>query len=118
MTLADTAVATADTKTTEATSESAQESSELSPGSSELSSEPTESDRDDDADGEKGEEKPSDEFSELSSQAIEDSAGPFAPLLKSIMRMFTNLSSMLDNIFGVISVIAGPALAGHYSIAK
>ena len=98
------------TATDEASSEDAS-SEESSSQSSSLSS--TDEDVDSDKDGDEAEEQ--DEFEQLSSQAIEDNAGPFAPLLLAIMPTLGGFFGIIDQLVGFLSLIAGPALNAQYS---
>lgn len=98
------------TATEEASSEDAS-SEESSSQSFSLSS--TDEDVDSDKDGDDAEEQ--DEFEQLSSQAIEDNAGPFAPLLLAIMPTLGGFFGIIDQLVGFLSLIAGPALNAQYS---
>lgn len=122
LTLVGTGVAQADTTkeqttteataTAEASSEDAS-SEESSSQSSSLSS--TDDNVDSDKDGDKDDANEQDEFEQLSSQAIEDNAGPFAPLLLAIMPTLGGFFGIIDQLVGFLSLIAGPALNAQYS---
>ncbi|MGO1904309.1 MAG: hypothetical protein ACTH1F_11955 [Corynebacterium casei] len=117
LTLVGTGVAQADTTkeqtTTEATATAEASSEESSSQSSSLSS--TDDNVDSDKDGDKDDAKEQDEFEQLSSQAIEDNAGPFAPLLLAIMPTLGGFFGIIDQLLGFLSLIAGPALNAQYS---
>lgn len=117
LTLVGTGVAQADTTkeqtTTEATATAEASSEESSSQSSSLSS--TDENVDSDKDGDKDDAKEQDEFEQLSSQAIEDNAGPFAPLLLAIMPTLGGFFGIIDQLVGFLSLIAGPALNAQYS---
>ena len=117
LTLVGTGVAQADTTkeqtTTEATATAEASSEESSSQSSSLSS--TDENVDSDKDGAKDDAKEQDEFEQLSSQAIEDNAGPFAPLLLAIMPTLGGFFGIIDQLVGFLSLIAGPALNAQYS---
>lgn len=117
LTLVGTSVAQADTTkeqtTTEATATAEASSEESSSQSSSLSS--TDENVDSDKDGDKDDAKEQDEFEQLSSQAIEDNAGPFAPLLLAIMPTLGGFFGIIDQLVGFLSLIAGPALNAQYS---
>lgn len=117
LTLVGTGVAQADTTkeqtTTEATATAEASSEESSSQSSSLSS--TDENVDSDKDGDKDDANEQDEFEQLSSQAIEDNAGPFAPLLLAIMPTLGGFFGILDQLVGFLSLIAGPALNAQYS---
>ena len=117
LTLVSTGVAQADTTkeqtTTEATATADASSEESSSQSSSLSS--TDENVDSDKDGDKDDAKEQDEFEQLSSQAIEDNAGPFAPLLLAIMPTLGGFFGIIDQLVGFLSLIAGPALNAQYS---
>lgn len=117
LTLVGTGVAQADTTkeqtTTEATATAEASSEESSSQSSSLSS--TDENVDSDKDGDKDDAKEQDEFDQLSSQAIEDNAGPFAPLLLAIMPTLGGFFGIIDQLVGFLSLIAGPALNAQYS---
>lgn len=117
LTLVGTGVAQADTTkeqtTTEATATAEASSEESSSQSSSLSS--TDENVDSDKDGDKDDANAQDEFEQLSSQAIEDNAGPFAPLLLAIMPTLGGFFGIIDQLVGFLSLIAGPALNAQYS---
>lgn len=117
LTLVGTSVAQADTTkeqtTTEATATAEASSEESSSQSSSLSS--TDENVDSDKDGDKDDANEQDEFEQLSSQAIEDNAGPFAPLLLAIMPTLGGFFGIIDQLVGFLSLIAGPALNAQYS---
>lgn len=117
LTLVGTGVAQADTTkeqtTTEATATAEASSKESSSQSSSLSN--TDENVDSDKDGAKDDAKEQDEFEQLSSQAIEDNAGPFAPLLLAIMPTLGGFFGIIDQLVGFLSLIAGPALNAQYS---
>lgn len=117
LTLVGTGVAQADTTkeqtTTEATATAEASSEESSSQSSSLSS--TDENVDSDKDGDKDDAKEQDEFEQLSSQAIKDNAGPFAPLLLAIMPTLGGFFGIIDQLVGFLSLIAGPALNAQYS---
>lgn len=117
LTLVGTGVAQADTTkeqtTTEATATAEASSEESSSQSSSLSS--TDENVDSDKDGDTDDAKEQDEFEQLSSQAIEDNAGPFAPLLLAIMPTLGGFFGIIDQLVGFLSLIAGPALNAQYS---
>lgn len=117
LTLVGTGVAQAGTTkeqtTTEATATAEASSEESSSQSSSLSS--TDENVDSDKDGDKDDAKEQDEFEQLSSQAIEDNAGPFAPLLLAIMPTLGGFFGIIDQLVGFLSLIAGPALNAQYS---
>lgn len=117
LTLVGTGVAQADTTkeqtTTEATATAEASSEESSSQSSSLSS--TDENVDSDKDGDQDDAKEQDEFEQLSSQAIEDNAGPFAPLLLAIMPTLGGFFGIIDQLVGFLSLIAGPALNAQYS---
>ena len=117
LTLVGTGVAQADTTkeqaTTEATATAEASSEESSSQSSSLSS--TDENVDSDKDGDKDDANEQDEFEQLSSQAIEDNAGPFAPLLLAIMPTLGGFFGIIDQLVGFLSLIAGPALNAQYS---
>ena len=117
LTLVGTGVAQADTTkeqtTTEATATAEASSEESSSQSSSLSS--TDENVDSDKDGDKDDANEQDAFEQLSSQAIEDNAGPFAPLLLAIMPTLGGFFGIIDQLVGFLSLIAGPALNAQYS---
>lgn len=117
LTLVGTSVAQADTTreqtTTEATATAGASSEESSSQSSSLSN--TDENVDSDKDGDKDDANAQDEFEQLSSQAIEDNAGPFAPLLLAIMPTLGGFFGIIDQLVGFLSLIAGPALNAQYS---
>lgn len=56
-----------------------------------------------------------DEIAQMSSQTIEENAGPFAPILLAIMPTLGGFFGVIDQIVGMLSLIAGPALNAQYS---
>lgn len=115
LTLIGTGVAQADTTkdqtTTGATATEEASREEPSSQSSSLSS----IDNDIDSDKNSDDAVEQDEFEQLSSQAIEDNAGPFAPLLLAIMPTLGGFFGIIDQLVGFLSLIAGPALNAQYS---
>ena len=117
MTLVGAGVAQAETTKEQTTTEATATEEASSEGlSSNLSSTDAEADEDANDDAETDEDgEEADEMTQMSSQTIEDNAGPFAPILLAIMPTLGGFFSVIDQLVGMLSLIAGPALNAQYS---